>query len=72
MERNLSIDILKVILAIAVVFLHTRIFYDLSTLLGHVFVQGIFRLAVPIFLVITGYYFFYQMERKTLSFRAEI
>lgn len=59
MERNLSIDILKVILAIAVVFLHTRIFYDVSTLLSHVFVQGIFRLAVPIFLVITGYYFFY-------------
>ena len=51
MERNLSIDILKVILAIAVVFLHTRIFYDLSTLLSHVFVQGIFRLAVPIFIV---------------------
>ncbi len=49
MERNLSIDILKVILAIAVVFLHTRIFYDLSTLLSHVFVQGIFRLAVPSF-----------------------
>ncbi|OTG99771.1 acyltransferase family protein [Acinetobacter sp. ANC 4973] len=59
MERNLSIDILKVILAIAVVFLHTRVFYDLSTLLSHVFVQGIFRLAVPVFLVITGYYFFY-------------
>lgn len=40
MERNLSIDILKVILAIAVVFLHTRIFYDLSTLLSHVFRAG--------------------------------
>ncbi|OTG65344.1 hypothetical protein B9T25_12135 [Acinetobacter sp. ANC 4470] len=59
MERNLSIDILKVILAIGVVFLHIHIFSDISTLLSHVFVQGIFRLAVPVFLVITGYYFFY-------------
>lgn len=59
MQRNLSIDILKMLLAICVVFLHTHIFYDVSTLLGHSLVQGLFRLAVPIFLVITGYYFFY-------------
>ncbi|MBL8321427.1 MAG: acyltransferase family protein, partial [Acinetobacter sp.] len=59
MQRNISIDLLKLLLALSVVFLHTHIFYDFSALLGHSLVQGVFRLAVPVFLVITGYYFFY-------------
>jgi hypothetical protein len=59
MQRNISIDLLKLLLAVSVVFLHTHIFYDFSALLGHSLVQGVFRLAVPVFLVITGYYFFY-------------
>ena len=59
MQRNISIDLLKLALAVCVVFLHTHIFYDYSSLLEHSLVQGLFRIAVPVFLVITGYYFLY-------------
>lgn len=58
MPRNLALDYLKMGLAISIVFLHTLIFYDLAPLLGHSLVQGLFRLAVPVFLIISGYYFF--------------
>ncbi|MCK0923742.1 acyltransferase family protein [Acinetobacter pittii] len=55
--RNLSIDYLKVLLAFLVVLLHLNILGEHSPELGYVLVNGLFRLAVPLFLIITGYYF---------------
>ena len=55
--RNLSIDYLKVALAISVVLLHLNFLRDEFPELGFILVNGIFRLAVPLFLIITGYYF---------------
>lgn len=57
--RNLSIDILKIILAFFVVFLHMHVFRDSHRVLSFVLVNGVFRMAVPAFLIITGYYFYY-------------
>lgn len=57
--RNLSIDILKIILAFFVVFLHMHLLRDSYPELSFVLVNGIFRMAVPTFLIITGYYFYY-------------
>lgn len=64
MDRNISVDILKISLAVFVVFLHTLLFYDLFKELGFLLVNGIFRLAVPTFLIITGYYFFLITDRQ--------
>lgn len=64
MDRNLSIDIFKMCLAVFVVFLHTGFFYDISQEISFLLVQGFFRIAVPAFLVITGYYFFFITDRK--------
>ena len=76
MQRNISIDLLKLALAVCVVFLHTHIFYDYSSLLEHSLVQGLFRIAVPVFLVITGYYFLYidnfNKFKKWLKFNFQI
>ncbi|PRD56480.1 acyltransferase family protein [Sphingobacterium gobiense] len=55
--RNLSVDILKVLMAFLVVFLHLNIFMDRIPLLGFVLVNGLFRISVPVFLLISGYYF---------------
>ncbi|WP_168379763.1 acyltransferase family protein [Acinetobacter cumulans] len=55
--RNLSIDYLKVMLAFSVVLLHVHFLREEIPQLGFVLVNGIFRLAVPLFLIITGYYF---------------
>ncbi|MES2824862.1 MAG: acyltransferase [Pseudomonadota bacterium] len=57
MQRNLSIDLLKFGLAILVVAIHTGFLGDVSQQLCYILISGIFRIAVPIFFVINGYYF---------------
>ncbi|WP_363315977.1 acyltransferase family protein, partial [Chryseobacterium sp.] len=64
--RSLSIDILKIILSFFVVFLHMHVLRDSYPSLSYVLVNGLFRIAVPVFLIITGYYFFYIDTRDKL------
>ncbi|MGQ1316521.1 acyltransferase family protein [Acinetobacter baumannii] len=61
--RNLSIDYLKLVLAFLVVLLHLNFLSKNSPELSYVLVNGLFRLAVPLFLVITGFYF-YNIDNK--------
>lgn len=56
--RNLSLDYFKVILAFFIVCLHSGFFYDISELVGYLFVHGLFRIAVPIFFIINGFFFY--------------
>lgn len=65
--RNLSLDYLKVILAFMVILLHVKLINELSPEVNFIFVNGIFRLAVPIFLIITGYYFSQITNLKKLK-----
>lgn len=58
MNRNLAVDALKCCLAIMVVGLHTNLFHGLSGGLNSIAVNGAFRVAVPIFFVLAGYYFY--------------
>ncbi|MEY8759404.1 acyltransferase family protein [Chryseobacterium tongliaoense] len=59
MRRSLSIDVLKIILAFFVVFLHMHLLRDTYPELSYVLVNGLFRIGVPVFLIITGYYFYH-------------
>lgn len=65
--RSLSIDILKIVLAFFVVFLHMHVLRDAYPSLSYVLVNGLFRIAVPVFLIISGYYFFYIDDFKRLK-----
>lgn len=65
--RSLSIDILKIILAFFVVFLHMHVLRDSYPSLSYVLVNGLFRIGVPVFLIISGYYFFYINDLKKLK-----
>ncbi|MCD0456484.1 acyltransferase family protein [Chryseobacterium sp. LC2016-27] len=67
MGRNLSIDVLKIILAFFVVFLHMNFLIETYPLLSYLLVNGLFRIAVPVFLVITGFYFFHIDTTKKLK-----
>ncbi|SUX45533.1 acyltransferase family protein [Chryseobacterium indoltheticum] len=67
MGRNLSIDVLKIILAFFVVFLHMNFLKETYPLLSYILVNGLFRIAVPVFLVITGFYFFHIDSAKKLK-----
>lgn len=56
--RNYSLDILKLVLAFMVVGLHSSFLVDISDFAGFLTVNGLFRIAVPIFFLINGYYFY--------------
>lgn len=56
--RNVSLDLLKLLMAIMVVALHANFLQEYSLLGSYLLVNGLFRVAVPIFLIINGFYFF--------------
>lgn len=55
-QSNYSLDTFKLILILMVVFIHTRIFINSSILLDTFTSNGIFRIAVPVFFIINGYF----------------
>ena len=57
MERNKSLDALKLVLASMVLGIHTQFCMDISEIGTALTVHGIFRIAVPIFFLINGLYF---------------
>lgn len=56
--RNISIDCMKVILAYFVIMLHMQFLSQDFATLSFILVNGIFRLSVPLFIIISGFYFF--------------
>ena len=55
--RNHGIDALKLIASALVVGIHTGFLKETSPLLSHVFANALFRLAVAVFFVASGYFF---------------
>ena len=53
---NGNLDALKVLLAVLVVALHCHIFGGNDTTLGYLLCNGLFRVAVPTFFIINGFY----------------
>jgi surface polysaccharide O-acyltransferase-like enzyme len=66
-QRNTALDILKICLAFMVVAMHTGFLSDISKTVSYFLNEGIFRIAVPIFLIINGYYFGAILEKKRTS-----
>jgi len=58
LSRNIALDILKVTLAFMVVGLHADFLADITSTGSYLTVNGIFRIAVPLFLLINGFYFY--------------
>lgn len=63
--RNISLDILKVFLAMLVVLIHCSFLSDYNHLFSYLIIQGISRIAVPVFFIINGYFFFEVIERDS-------
>ncbi|PTP23801.1 hypothetical protein CWO07_22665 [Vibrio splendidus] len=66
-DRNLTLDVLKLVLALMVVALHAGFLSEASPLGNFITVQGLFRIAVPLFFVINGYYFLSVNNIKSLT-----
>ncbi|PQO40834.1 acyltransferase family protein [Blastopirellula marina] len=62
MNRQASLDVLKLSLALMVVGLHTHFLADISPVTGYLLMHGIFRIAVPTFLLINGFYLYSVLE----------
>lgn len=56
MKRDLALDLLKVLLAAFVVGIHSYFLKGSGTLAGDLLGNGLFRVAVPVFFIINGYY----------------
>ena len=56
--RNSSIDMPKISMSFMIIGIYSGFLGDQSSLAEHLFVNGIFRTAVPIFFIINGFYFF--------------
>lgn len=68
MQRNYSIDVVKTIAALLVICIHT----GYPSVIGN-YVIALCRVAVPIFLLISGYYYQVIIDRnKTLSYYKKI
>lgn len=63
MSRNLTLDVLKILLACSVVGLHSGFLNETSATGHYLFENGIFRIAVPVFFVINGYFFYHALSR---------
>ncbi|MBR2523617.1 MAG: acyltransferase [Clostridiales bacterium] len=64
MRRNTTIDVFKMICAVLVIAIHSDLFIDVNDLLYLNFTNGIARIAVPFFFVVSGYFFYDRVVRE--------
>ena len=57
MIRNKGLDYLRLVLAFMVVGIHTNFLGEISPFAAYLMGGGLFRIAVPIFFLISGFYF---------------
>lgn len=63
MKRNIVLDLLRLVLAFMVVGIHTHFLADVSAIGSALTAHGLFTIAVPIFLLISGFYIFPVLEK---------
>jgi len=56
--RNISLDLIRMMLALMAVAVHATFLSDISATASFLATHGLFRIIVPLFLLISGYYFF--------------
>ena len=67
MQRALEIDLFKYLLACMVIGLHCQFLAEFNARLSYLLVNGVFRIAVPCFFVLSGY--FYNSSHFTSTLR---
>ncbi|WP_034061031.1 acyltransferase family protein [Lacinutrix jangbogonensis] len=74
-SRNILLDILKVIAAVAIIAVHCGFLFDLNKIAYHLTCNGLFRIPIPFFFCINGFFLYsvFQNDRiKTWSKRVGI
>lgn len=65
--RNITLDIVRVVLALIVVAIHGGFLADIDPLASFLTIHGLFRVVVPIFFLISGYYFHSTLKKQRAS-----
>lgn len=63
-KRNVSLDVLKLLMAFMVIGIHAGFLGEFSKLGEYLTVNGVFRIAVPIFFLINGFYFYPTLSKN--------
>lgn len=58
MKRNLTLDIVKILAACGVVMAHAQFLSDIYPAVQYILFSGVLRFGIPLFLFITGYFFY--------------
>jgi len=64
LNRNIALDILKLAMSLMVVGLHAGFLGEFTSLGQHLTVNGLFRIAVPIFFIVNGFYFYPVLSKN--------
>lgn len=64
MERNLRLDYFRLLLSILVITIHIQPLLSTNSLIGWLISNGIARIAVPCFFIISGYYINLRIDNK--------
>jgi len=67
MQRNILLDILKIIVAIFVIALHCRFLSDQNEVVYQIFGNGIFKVAIPLFFCVNGFFLYNVFQRNQIK-----
>ncbi len=67
MGRNVSLDVLKLLLAVMVIAGHTAFLADINELWNYLTRHGLFRIIVPSFLIINGFFFYHFVQNQQVK-----
>ena len=62
--RNKTIDLFKYMASILIIAIHTKLFFEINSILNFVTVDIVCRLAVPFFAICSGYFMTRKFENK--------
>ncbi len=66
-KRNSTIDALKFVFSLCIIGVHINLFQDISTPVYRTLTQSLFRIGVPFYFIVSGYYFASKLENRERS-----
>ncbi|WP_082041729.1 acyltransferase family protein [Lacinutrix sp. Hel_I_90] len=70
-SRNILLDILKIVVALFVIALHCRFLSDKNAIVYQIFGNGIFKIAIPLFLCVNGFFLFNAFKSDRIKIWAK-
>ena len=66
-NRNILLDLFKIIGACGIIAVHCGFLFDYSTLYNHMLCNGLFRIAIPFFFCVNGFFLYDVIQKKNFK-----